>query len=104
MSQRNTGRTTRMLEEAKRLCSEGREVYIIVANEYERLRIRKLLRDNPGISVETSYSPGDFDWDAMQLRGTNRNCVTLIDHYAIESIGCGKNCRVMMTGQTKSDW
>lgn len=35
---RQTGRTTRMLLEALRLCDRGRAVYVIAANEQERVR------------------------------------------------------------------
>jgi hypothetical protein len=85
-SPRRTGRTTRMLEEAKRLDAEGKAVYIVVANQREVDRILDLLGpDYPSIKAETVSSLCNFHWEDMRLRGAHPNCVVLADHYAIES-------------------
>lgn len=84
-SNRQTGRTTRMLAEAVTLAKAGRAVYVVVANEREVERIESLLPDNLGIQVETEYSLGNLDWESLRLVGAHPNCVVLVDHYAIES-------------------
>ena len=87
---RQTGRTTRMLEEAKRLTREGRAVYVIAANKNEQLRIAKLLgNENPynnefGIKIETPDTPGNFNWETLSLIGAHPRCAVLVDHFAIE--------------------
>ena len=89
---RQTGRTIRMLEDAKRLAKEGRAVYIITQNRAEQKRLAHLLGnpdDNPyanplGIKVETPDTPGNFDWETCSLIGAFPNCVVLIDHFAVE--------------------
>ena len=84
---RATGRTTRMLADAKSKATEGRAVYVIAANEAERRRMQQALgQDAPslGIKVETPGSLGNFDWRSMRLKGAHPNCVVLVDHFAIE--------------------
>ena len=86
MRQRRTGRTTRMLEHARKLSGQGRSVYVVAANQHEADRLKKLIGDGDhGIKVETSWSLGNFDWDTLTLLGAHPNCVVLVDHYAIES-------------------
>lgn len=97
---RGTGRTTRMLQHAIELDKDGRSVYIIAANKqharalYDALK--KLLTENSNyqsriallvddIKIETPEALGSFDWERMQLRGAHPNCITLVDHYTIES-------------------
>jgi hypothetical protein len=87
---RRTGRTTRMLEEAKKLAEGGRAVYIVAANKKHQLQLAKLLGDgNPyscvsGIKVETENSLSNFDWETLSLKGAHPNCVVFVDHFAIE--------------------
>lgn len=81
-----TGRTTRMLEHAKRLSAERRAVYVIAANEMEVRRLQELIGDgNHGIKVETPKDLSNLDWHTLTLRRAHPNCVVLVDHYAIES-------------------
>jgi hypothetical protein len=83
---RYTGRTTRMLEHAKKLDREGRAVYVVVANMNEILRVERLLgADIGGIKVETETSLGNLDWQTMRMLGAHPNCVVLVDHFVIES-------------------
>lgn len=84
---RATGRTTRMLADAKAKALEGRAVYVIAANEAERRRMKEILGnggESLGIKVETPNSPGNFHWPSMRLVGAHPNCITLVDHFAIE--------------------
>lgn len=82
---RQTGRTTRMLEKAKKLAQEGRAVYILAANRAERSRLKALLGINDlGISVEALSALSNFDWNNLSLRGAHPNCIVLVDHYALE--------------------
>jgi len=82
---RGTGRTTRMIEHAKRLQAEGRAVYVIAANADHARMLRGMLPDDTTISVDTPESCGNFHWPTMMLRGAHPNCAVLVDHYAIES-------------------
>ncbi len=80
---RGSGRTTRMLDEARRLADEGKAVYVIAANEAQRRQLQSVAGEN--VKVETHTTAGNFDWEQMRLIGSYPNCVTLVDHYAIES-------------------
>ena len=84
---RGTGRTTRMLEQARKLEAEGKAVYIIAANAEQAAHLRHLLRLDEGqtsIKVECP-APRTFIWETLTLLGAWPNCVVLVDHYAIES-------------------
>jgi hypothetical protein len=82
---RGTGRTTRMLEHAKKLARAGRAVYVIADNTRDMRRLEILCGEpNLGIKFETHDSPGNLVWEEMRLRGTHPNCVVLVDHHAIE--------------------
>ena len=85
---RQTGRTTRMMEDALQLARGGRAVYVVAANQRELERLRQLGGEEAqqlGIHFETPHSPGNFSWSNVSLRGAHPNCVVLVDHYAIES-------------------
>lgn len=83
-----TGRTTRMLGEAKRLARAGRAVYVIAASHVHAKQLESTLSTDDlelGIKFETAESPGNFQWEPYpHLRGAHPNCVVLVDHYAIE--------------------
>ncbi len=82
---RGTGRTTRMIKEAKRLADEGRSVYIIVDSKSQQQDFRSLIGDDHrGIHVEVPTGLNNFDWESLRLRGAHPNCVVLVDHYVIE--------------------
>lgn len=82
---RRTGRTTRMLEHAKKLAREGRAVYVIADNAMDMRRLEAECNEpSLGIKFETPHSPGNFDWETMRLIGAHPNCVVLVDHHAIE--------------------
>lgn len=83
---RATGRTTRMLQRAKQLEEQGRAVYIVCANQSEKLRLERELVDYPSIKLETFDSLGPhLDLETLRLRRGHPNCVVLVDHHAIES-------------------
>ncbi len=94
-SKAKTGRTTRMLLDALQLCSGGRAVYVIAANERERIKLNMQIealgrgpweRDEKAfVKVETVQSVGNLNWETITLRGAHPNCVVLVDHYAIET-------------------
>jgi hypothetical protein len=82
-SKRGTGRTTRMLQEAKRLADEGRAVYVIAASKAQADTLEAMSGYDQRIKFEPC-APSNFDWEQMKLKGAHPQCVTLVDHYAIE--------------------
>ena len=90
-----TGRTTRMLLDALRLCNGGRAVYVVAANDRERVRLTEQIEmlgrtcgemdGKAFIKVETPESLGNLNWWAVSLPGAHPNCVVLVDHWTIES-------------------
>ena len=83
---RRSGRTTRLVDEAKRLDEAGKAVYIVAASSQERNRIMmELGNTHPGIKVEHKYALRFLDWKTMRLEHAHPNCVVLVDHHAIES-------------------
>lgn len=84
-AKRATGRTTRMLDHAKRLEAQGRAVYVIAAHAQHAKMLQQLLPSETSIKVETPDSCGNFDWFTLSLRGAHPRCAVLVDHFAIES-------------------
>ena len=82
-SLRASGRTTRMLAEAKRQADSGKEVWVITATAREAVRMRATLND-PRIHFESSHQ-SMFDWDTLRLAGIGGEAVVLVDHWAIEN-------------------
>ena len=85
-ARRQTGRTTRMLQEACRLRDEGRAVYVLLAN-MQHVAMYKGRPEYDGLRFETwgSLGPSSLDDYRLRLRGAHPNCILLVDHYAIES-------------------
>lgn len=81
---RNTGRTSRMLEEARRQVRKGRAVYVLCATLSHAQHLAND-PDNEFIKFETSQSLANFDWSTMIMRGAHPNCLVFVDHWAIES-------------------
>ena len=97
---RHSGRTTRMLREAIRLAEQRGYVFVICADTNHRAMLREMVREmvkcesagehkvylNGGgqISFEHIMDPLFDPW-GMRMRGAHPSCVTLVDHYAIES-------------------
>jgi hypothetical protein len=85
---RASGRTTRMLQEAKRLNNDGRAVYVVAAWSKDRNRLEiefgAEYGGDHGVKFETPESLTNLDWETMTLLGAHPNCVVLVDHYAIE--------------------
>lgn len=83
-----TGRTTRMVQEAERLAKTGRAVYLVFAtpgHAYQELQ--KFGADkavNLGVSFEHLGGLNTLDLAQMRLVGAHSNCVVLVDHHAIE--------------------
>lgn len=86
MTQNKIGRTTRMLEDARRLKDEGKAVYVMAANARHAKALREQFGDkNNSVKFETPDSLSNFDWRTFRLPGAHPNCVVLVDHFAIES-------------------
>lgn len=81
---RGSGKTTRMLETAKRLADEGRAVYLVFPSIDQAIHIRKVLSDYPSIKVETINSLTNLNWESMTLKGAFPNCVVLVDPSVID--------------------
>jgi hypothetical protein len=86
-TKRRTGRTSRMLDAARLIAQQGREVYVIAAHLSHADALRRMLgSDAKGIKVECADGIGaKLDWATMTLRGHLRNHTVLVDHYTIES-------------------
>jgi hypothetical protein len=85
---RQTGRTTRMLDEAKKLAKDGRAVYVVADSKQQAYYIRKMAGEDGeklGIKFESIGGLSNFDWDTMRTRGSHPNCVFLLDHFVIEA-------------------
>jgi hypothetical protein len=81
---RQTGRTFRMMAEAKRLQELGHKVYIIVPFlDYGR-ELRHVYKVHPSISFETFDTFDSFNPATGRLYLAHQNCRVLIDHAAIE--------------------
>lgn len=86
---KGTGRTTRMLEEALRLSSEGRAVYVVADNRAHAKTIEAQLAalsppEHHGIKVEDGNRFPELDWVTMTMPRAHPNCAVLVDHYAVE--------------------
>lgn len=79
-----TGRTTRLLQEARRLSDEGRAVYVIVSSDELVKSFQTEEFRRRGIKVETMASVGNLELETMRLRYAHPNCAVLVDHYVIE--------------------
>lgn len=79
---RGTGRTTKIVDQAKKLRSEGKEVFVIAAAS-DVPRMRQLIRD-PYIKV-IPHSRSDINWELMIIMGYRRDANFLFDHFAIET-------------------
>ncbi|OFV82548.1 MAG: hypothetical protein A2Y78_11265 [Acidobacteria bacterium RBG_13_68_16] len=82
---RQTGRTTRMLEHAKRLEAEGQVVYVLTASERQADALRAQLGPETSIQVTPLACVIRLRWDTLQIEGAPPNCVVLVDHYVIET-------------------
>ena len=84
---RRSGRTSRMMQEAKRLDAEGKAVYVVFSTQEECYRWRDFV-EGTGIKLETHRSIGGdrFTEDIIirgRIRGQHENAVLLIDHHLI---------------------
>jgi hypothetical protein len=78
---RATGRTTRLIEEAKRLQQQGKPVVVVVATAHQVNEVR--IKTGDTIPVVHSQS-SEWDWNEMRQYGRPLETEYLIDHYAIE--------------------
>ena len=81
-SLRATGRTTRMLEEAKQLADAGHIVCLVFHTARYANDVRLKQTEHPPLIKYESASSINFDWFTMTIRG--EDCIVLVDHYAIE--------------------
>jgi hypothetical protein len=81
---RQTGRTWRMVQEARRLDNEGHKVYIIVPTVAYGKSLRQVYGLNSRIGLESFDTLSNFDPITGRLLGAHPNCRVLIDHSAIE--------------------
>ena len=84
---RRSGRTSRMMEEAKRLDAEGKAVYVVFSTRAECDYWKDFVKGT-GIKLETSASiGGDRRVEDVivngRLPGQWPNVVTLVDHHYI---------------------
>ena len=79
ISSRQTGRTSRMIEDAISKIKDGKTVYIIAANAREQRRLGELVRNHPEVKVENPDSFGNFSWKTLRLRGADPDCVVFGD-------------------------
>lgn len=84
---RRSGRTTRMMEEAKRLDAEGKAVYVVFSTQTECNYWRDFVTGT-GIKLETPASIGGYRMVEEvivkgRLPGQWPNVVTLVDHYCV---------------------
>lgn len=90
---RQTGRSTRTVERAVQLASQGRAVYIVTAPPQAVMTMRQVdelwahhgRRGVHGIKVETPESLGEgFNWDTLRIHNAHPNSEFLVDHFIIE--------------------
>jgi hypothetical protein len=84
---RQTGRTTRMIEEAIRLHKSGQRVAILFSTPGEVSFLKRTRRqDLTGIELyDLEMRDLRIDWNEMQIRYRgDRVCSMLVDHHAIE--------------------
>ena len=91
---KQTGRTTRMLDQAVALAKQGRAVYVVAPSrqhvpQWEDMLLDALIRGSVpqpsclGIKIEAGVPP-QFDWDKMRVPGAHPNSVWLLDHFVAE--------------------
>jgi hypothetical protein len=85
---RRIGRTTRMLQEAEKLASEGRAVYVVGADTHHARILNAMFggekADRLGVKFESPSTLHNLDLRNMRLYGGHGNCRVLVDHYTIE--------------------
>lgn len=88
---RGTGRTTRMLNEAKELVDSGKNVCVVGLNLDHCQQLRRAYIESHGpfgdqllfLPIESRQIERSPAWGVLRVRG--RDATVLIDHYAIES-------------------
>lgn len=92
---RQTGRTSRMIQEACRMARCGFAVYVLFETR-ELAKLGQVRVDQAwekltgdflhlhGIKVESLYDLGNWRWDRMELAGAHQNVKVLLDHTLIE--------------------
>lgn len=84
-----TGRTSRMVQDAVSQAAHGKAVYVICVSDAHAAQVKQKIReqgwDHMGISVEGPQLLRDFDWIRMKTRGAHSNCTFLVDHAVVES-------------------
>ncbi len=85
---RQTGRTWRMMQEARRLWQEGKKVYIVVRTLEDVQRLRHRYKVPAEVKIEAITLPGVFslvgnEREPFTVNGW-KNCEVLVDPSAIE--------------------
>lgn len=103
-SNRRTGKTTRMLEEAVKLANKHGYCFVVAANiKHQKLiatqliemgvvskritnssKVKVYLKGGGQIAIETPSSV-NLDWNTGQIRGEHPTCPVLADHFTIET-------------------
>lgn len=87
MKDRQTGRTTRMIQAAVKAAINGSKVHIIVHSLREVDRIRRVLHDMHASALDISVSPPADPWwsddDTLRPRGVHPDAKVFIDHHAV---------------------
>lgn len=89
---RGSGRTTRMLREAKRLADKGKRVAVVAVNQAHANTLRRLIDDpdaclySPRIEIITYQSSG-FEWypEPHRIGFDREHSAVLVDHCAAEN-------------------
>lgn len=81
---RQSGRTTRMVQEALRVADTGKNVVIVMKDESMVAHVRNkfVIRANASV-ISYNHSKGTIDWSKLQATGEHAKSVTFIDHDVI---------------------
>jgi hypothetical protein len=87
---RQTGRTSRMIDEAICAAKTGKLVYIICDNIDQRKavekQIEKFIRSNTlRVRVCEPQHVGEINWETLTITGQSNNTIVFIDHLVIEN-------------------
>lgn len=81
---RGTGRTTRMLEHAKRMAGLGQTVYVIAVDARDARRLEMLI-GAPELGINVMPGLSAEEWDRLAVTGASLDSAVLVDHHAIEA-------------------
>jgi hypothetical protein len=87
-AKRQTGRTTRMMEEALKMCRQGKAVYLLFAthSESESCKHSELGQRILFLGGKFESRLENYDFGQMKLLGAHPNCTVLVDHHVLETV------------------